>query len=128
MQFPNLFRRYLASLIDVIAVIVIVGFIGQLPAASSENISGIVVFFLVIVLYEPLLTAFACTIGQLTMRIRVRNCKDQKRIGFPRAVLRTLVKYCLGAISFLSMPAQKQKRAMHDLAAGTLVLNVSNAT
>lgn len=128
MQFPNLLRRYLASLIDVIAVLALVGLIGQLPAAGSENISGIVIFLLVIVLYEPLLTAFACTIGQLAMRIRVRSCKDQARIGFPRAVVRTLVKYCLGALSFLSMPAQKQKRAMHDLAAGTLVLNVSDAT
>jgi uncharacterized RDD family membrane protein YckC len=71
------------------------------------------------------MTVFACTIGQLAMRIRVRKCEGHERIGFFRAVFRTLVKYCLGLLSFLSMPAQRERRAMHDLAAGTLVLDVS---
>jgi uncharacterized RDD family membrane protein YckC len=125
MQFPNLFRRYVASLIDLIAVIALVGFIGKLPVAMSENLSGITVFMIVIVLYEPLLTAYACTIGQLVMLIRVRRCDGQERLGFFRAVFRTLVKYSLGVISFLSMPAHRERRAMHDLAAGTLVLDAS---
>lgn len=80
-------------------------------------------FFFVIAAYEPLLTAFACTLGQFAMRIRVRRVEGHSNIGIGRAFLRTLVKYLLGAISFLTMPAQKEKRAMHDIAAGTLVLN-----
>jgi uncharacterized RDD family membrane protein YckC len=126
MQFPNLFRRYVASLIDLIAVVAFVGFIGKLPLAMPENFSGITVFMIVIVLYEPIFTVFACTIGQLVMRIRVRRCDGQERLGFLRAVFRTLVKYSLGVISFLSMPAQIERRAMHDLAAGTLVLDASD--
>jgi len=126
MHFPSLFRRYVASLIDLITVIALVGFIGKLPVAMPENFSSITVFMIVIILYEPLLTVFACTIGQLVMRIRVRKCDGQERLGFFRAVFRTLVKYCLGAISFLSMPAQRERRAMHDLAAGTLVLDASD--
>ncbi|MET3135586.1 putative RDD family membrane protein YckC [Oxalobacteraceae bacterium GrIS 1.11] len=127
MQFPNLFRRYVASLIDVIVVIALVGFISTLPITDSKNISGITIFIVVIAVYEPILTVFSCTIGQLVMCIRVRSSQDQVRIGFIRALFRTFVKYCLGIISFLSMPAQRERRAMHDLVAGTLVLNAKDA-
>jgi uncharacterized RDD family membrane protein YckC len=128
MEFPNLFRRYVASLIDVIVVIALVGFIGSSSLTESGNISGVVIFIVVIVAYEPILTVFACTLGQLVMRIRVRHSQAHVRIGFFSALFRTLVKYSLGIISFLTMPMQRERRAMHDLAAGTLVLDAKDAT
>lgn len=127
MQFPSLFRRYVASLIDIIVIIALVGLIGALPIVEPKSISGLTIFIIVIALYEPLLTVFACTIGQLVMRIRVRSSEDQVRIGFVRALSRTFLKYCLGIISVLSMPVQRERRAMHDLVAGTLVLDAKYA-
>ncbi len=123
MQFPNLFRRYVASLIDVVVVIALVGIIGNLPITETQNIPPIVIILVVLVAYEPILSAFSCTIGQFVMRIRVRRSQDRLRIGLGRAVTRTFAKYMLGAASFLTMPKQREKRAMHDLLAGTLMLD-----
>ena len=124
MQFPNLFRRYVASMIDVIVIVVLVGLIGNLPITETQNIPPVVIILIVLVAYEPTLSAFACTIGQLAMRIRVRRSHDRLQIGLGRAIARTFAKYMLGAASFLTMPKQREKRAMHDLLAGTLMLDV----
>jgi uncharacterized RDD family membrane protein YckC len=38
-----------------------------------------------------------------------------------------VVKALLGIISFLTLPARQDRRAIHDLAARTLVVEASNA-
>lgn len=79
-------------------------------------------------LYEPLLTRYLCTPGQLLMRIRVRTEPGIERVPVLLTFVRSVVKYLLGIISFAFMPAHREKRALHDLAAGTIVVDARSVT
>jgi uncharacterized RDD family membrane protein YckC len=53
---------------------------------------------------------------------RVRGLRNGLfTIGVAQAVGRMLVKYLLGIISFLTVPARQDRRAIHDLSADTIV-------
>ena len=127
-MYPNLLRRYLGSLIDVILLIVLIGVIARSAfyVPIEERWDALPLIALVLI-YEPLFTSYLCTLGQATMRFRVRDAKTGRRISLWRAYIRFLVKGVLGIISFLTLPARVDRRAIHDLAAGTLVIESSNA-
>jgi uncharacterized RDD family membrane protein YckC len=64
------------------------------------------------------------TVGQWVIGIRVRQrANPEERIGLPQAYLRTLIKDVLGGLSFLVMGFNRERRALHDLAVGSIVLN-----
>ena len=122
MKYPNVLRRYLATILDVFALWCVVYAFSRVPAFTEGGAVaywglGIALFF-----YEPLLTTYACTLGQWVMRIRVRTVASLERIDLAQAVIRMLVKYLLGMISFLTVPARKDRRAIHDLSAVTIVI------
>lgn len=124
MSYPNLLRRYLASVLDLVVIWTAVFAAARVPglAASPWAMLGIAV--LVVLLYEPFATAYFCTIGQALMGIRVRTSTTLERIGLGAAYLRVATKYVLGGISLLTVPARHDRRAMHDLAADTIVIGV----
>ena len=126
MTYPNLLRRYLASVIDLLAVMFIVYLYSRTPLYTPGEDSGALVFFAVLLSYEPLLTVFLCTLGQAILRFRVRRAEDSTKISLAQAYVRLVVKYALGIISFLTMPARRDRRSIHDLAAGTIVLEARN--
>ncbi|WP_369806237.1 RDD family protein [Desertivirga arenae] len=74
-------------------------------------------------LYEPLCTAFGCTIGNYMKGIRVRNREDHsQRINVFQAFLRYTFKLGLGTISFFVIHSNDEKRALHDMVSGSVVL------
>jgi uncharacterized RDD family membrane protein YckC len=73
--------------------------------------------------YEPLFTSLSATVGQRAMGFRVRRLADQTRpIPIPAAYLRFAVKIALGVVSFFTMSFSRQQRAIHDMAAGSVVI------
>ena len=104
MKYPNILRRYLATLLDFFALWCIVYGVSRFPAFTEGGAVAYWALGLALLLYEPLLTAYACTAGQALMRIRVRTPDGLKRIGLVQAIGRMVVKYLLGMISFLTVP------------------------
>jgi uncharacterized RDD family membrane protein YckC len=125
--YPNLLRRYLAAVIDLIAVILIVVAMGKLGLFEGRNDLGALVFLLVLVNYEPILTKFLCTAGQAAMSFRVRDVANGGRAPIWRLYIRVVVKAVLGIVSFLTLPVRRDRRAIHDLVANTLVVEASSA-
>jgi len=125
--YPNLLRRYLGAVIDLITIILIVVLIGQLKLFEGNKEIGVFVFLLVLANYEPILTTFLCTAGQAAMRFRVRDVATGTRAPIWRLYIRVVVKAMLGIVSFLTLPARQDRRAIHDLAAHTLVVEASKA-
>jgi uncharacterized RDD family membrane protein YckC len=128
MQYPSLFRRYVASLIDGATLFVVFIFYMRAPLRFAQSQAPNYWPLMLLALYEPLLTRYLCTPGQLLMRIRVRTEPDIERVPVLRTFIRLVVKYLLGIISFAFMPAHPQKRALHDLAAGTIVVDARSVT
>jgi uncharacterized RDD family membrane protein YckC len=122
-RYPNLLRRYVASLIDGGLVFGAFLFYMRDPVRSAQSQDAIYWPLLLLLLYEPLLTRYACTLGQLAMGIRIRSEPGGERVPVWRLFVRLLVKFILGILSFIFMPGHAKKRAIHDIAAGTIVVD-----
>jgi uncharacterized RDD family membrane protein YckC len=127
LEIPSLSKRIQASFIDVV-LILIVGIIGGEYIENNIEASRTIklaYFIFVFFLYEPLFTSLGCTFGQSVAKIRVRNFETQKKIMLPFAILRYIIKYTLGWISFFTVHANDNLRAIHDLASRSVVIDVS---
>ncbi|MGO9935571.1 MAG: RDD family protein [Steroidobacteraceae bacterium] len=123
MQYPSLLRRYVASLIDGLILFFVFILYMRAPLRFARSQAPNYWPLVLLALYEPLLTRYLCTPGQFLMNIRVRTEPEIERVLVLRTFLRLFVKYILGIISFVFMPAHRQKRALHDLAADTIVID-----
>ena len=126
MKYPNVLRRYLSTMLDMFVLWCIFYAIAQTPALTERGALAYWVLGISLLLYEPLLTTYACTLGQAVTRIRVRTPDGLRRIGLDQAFGRMIVKYLLGIISFLTVPARKDRRAIHDLSSGTIVIEAGS--
>lgn len=124
-RYPLISDRVQSTFIDTVFVVIL-----MFGAASVlDNFSNppdwirIVLFFALFGIYEPVCVSFGCTIGNYLKGIRVRDAGDQsRRINIFAALLRYVLKVLLGWISFLSVHMNPERRAIHDLAAGSIVV------
>ncbi len=126
MKYPSVFRRYLATLLDLLIIWLGVFLVTRIPVTPDSNLGITVVVVILILIYEPFLTTFLCTAGQWLFRFRVRTFEGKNRISLPQAYGRLFVKYFLGFISVLTIPSRSDRRAIHDFATETIVMEASN--
>ena len=82
-----------------------------------------ITFLFCFVLYEPLFISLGSTLGQSLMEIRVRSFSNpEKRINIFQAFLRFFVKIFLGWASFITVTFNVNRRAIHDLASGSIMI------
>lgn len=123
---PSLVDRIKALFIDAIIMLIIftattlfIDSFGDMPGA----LKGFILIFM-LYLYDPVLTALTgSTLGHKMMKLKVRKYNEPDRnISLPQAFLRFLIKGSLGWVSFLTVTGNKNKRAIHDLASGSIIL------
>ena len=123
-EYPSILRRYFSTFIDglfIIGMLVVWAYILDADNSTATNIRiGIILFMFFV--YEPIFTAYFCTLGQKATGIRIRKFSTGKRISLFQAYLRIIVKILLGILSFFTIPFTKNKRAIHDFAVGSLVI------
>ena len=122
--YPDIISRVKAVLIDALVLILLM-YLATLLLAYFEDPKAsvrIAVLVFIIVLYDPLFTSiWGGTIGHIINGLRVTRLTDpEKNILFPLAVLRFILKTALGWISLLSVTGDDKKRAIHDIAIGSL--------
>lgn len=122
MQYPSVSKRYFAAVIDVFVILGIFYIASESPVASLAK-ANIFVVYAIVFLYEPVFTSKLCTLGQFMMGYRVRTLGDYKRIGVFQALSRYIIKIPLGIISMLTIPARRDRRAIHDLVTSTIVVS-----
>ncbi len=126
-MYPSLLRRYLATTLDVILVVLILYAYAQTPLSKTQvGSSGwpILLFFV----YEPICNRLGTTFGQYVMGFRVRTMRDGRKVPLWRGFVRLFTKYILGFISFIKMPVHKHRRALHDIISGTIAVEARNAS
>jgi uncharacterized RDD family membrane protein YckC len=124
LAYPDLPRRYMATVIDmmfVLGMFILSSFLLQGNDTITVR-SRLFLTFVVMFVYEPFCTSKLFTIGQWAMRIRVRDYKSLEKISIPAAYLRIFVKLVLGFVSFLTIPVDSAKRGIHDIAVGSVVI------
>ena len=123
-KYPTLTRRYVATAIDavfVLSAIILISYLFENAGETGVKVRvGLILslFFL----YEPLCTSRFCTLGQKIMRVRVRRYPSRERISLFMAYARIFVKALLGMLSFFTLPFSQKRRAIHDMAARSIVV------
>ena len=124
--YPLLVRRYQSALIDQIFILLILFFISQLLGNANDQDIGAIkgyILFGIYFNYEPVCNVLGCSAGNYVCRLRVRKFGNEKmRINILQAYIRYVVKILLGVISFFTVTSNKHKRAIHDMAAGSVVV------
>ena len=123
--YPPLSRRYVASIVDGLVVLVGMIVVASLFEDAPPWLTPVraALFVALWVGYEPVCTAFAATVGQRLFGFRVRRASDpERRIGLPAAMLRYATKLLFGVLSFMTMGFTHRQRALHDLVSGSVVL------
>lgn len=127
-EYPLLTDRLKSTFIDLMVIIGLMFLCSIMLDGLPESAGWVrgVCFVTVFVLYDPLCTAFGCTVGNYVMKIRVRQYDDYtKRINFFFALMRYIVKVLLGWLSFLTIHSNVARRAIHDMVGGSVVVNVT---
>ena len=124
-EYPLLGDRVQSTFIDTVLIIILM-FVFTSVLDKFENVPDwvrAVLFVGVWVVYEPLCTTLGFTLGNYIKNIRVRRLSDNsKRINFFQALIRYATKIALGWISFLTIHTNKERRAIHDFAAGSVMI------
>ncbi|WP_026310046.1 RDD family protein [Niabella aurantiaca] len=126
MTYPKVIDRIQSSLID-LGLLVLLMFAAAMILDRYEQVPDAVKIgiFIFLIIYEPLLIALGCTLGNYIKGIRVRQSTDPlKKIGFAQSLLRYPVKLFLGLVSFFTIGASKQRRAIHDILSGSVMIKL----
>ena len=125
-EYPPLVKRFQSLFVDQLFIIVTMVLLSKLFSNESEESTGAlrgILFISLFLIYEPLCMAFGCTMGNYVSGIRVRKFKDpDQRINVFASYSRLIVKFFLGIISFFTVTSNKHKRAIHDMAAGSIMV------
>jgi uncharacterized RDD family membrane protein YckC len=124
--FLSLGRRFRAAIIDG-ALIVLLLSVLLLPVANLLADYGpavrIGLLFLPVFLIDPYLVASTGgTIGHHAMQLRVQKVGEGANIGLGAAILRFLTKMVFGLPSFAFVLATRQRQALHDMLAKSIVV------
>jgi cytochrome bd-type quinol oxidase subunit 2 len=126
-KYPLLLDRIQSSFIDMFFIILAM-FAFASVLDHFDNVPDWVrigLFAGVFVVYEPFCMVFGCTLGNYLKGIRVRNNDDTtKRITLFQSLLRYPLKIALGWLSFLTIHGNPKKRAVHDLASGSVMIKL----
>jgi uncharacterized RDD family membrane protein YckC len=124
-DYPTLSDRVQSTFIDGILIILLMFAFASILNRYENAPDWIrtALFFGIWGIYEPVCTTLGFTVGNYMKGIRVRrHSNTDKRINFFQALLRYILKFSLGWISFLTIHFNPQRRAIHDLAAGSVMI------
>jgi uncharacterized RDD family membrane protein YckC len=124
-QYPTLSDRVQSTFIDTLLIVLMMFVIAAVLERYSitEDWIRIVLFISIWCIYEPLCLTLGYTLGNLIKGIRVRSASNNnRRINFLQALMRYIIKLALGWISFLTIHSNSQRRAIHDLVVGSVMI------
>lgn len=126
-KYPDLSERVQSTFIDTVFVIIMCFAFATIPDHYENVPDGlrIAMFISIFFAYEPLCQTLGCTIGNYMKKIRVKKYADTtQRINIMQAIIRYPIKLLLGWISFLTINSNPKRRAIHDLASGSVMIKV----
>ncbi|MEZ4688256.1 MAG: RDD family protein [Bacteroidia bacterium] len=120
-------ERFQALMIDAVLIFFVeyLAFSGLDNLGMEDSAVKMPLYILLFALYEPLLvTLTGGTVGHHVAKIMVRKASDpEKKLNIVQAVIRFAMKVLLGWVSLLTITANKEKRALHDLVGNAVVLS-----
>lgn len=129
-EYPSLSERVQSTFIDTVLIIALMFFFASMLERyeNAPDWIRIAMFFFIWGIYEPVCTSLGFTLGNYLKGIRVRRAADiNRKVNIFQALIRYILKGSLGWISFLSMHLNPERRAIHDFAAGSIMIKVDRS-
>src|SRR6266540_7199016 len=78
-KFPTLRERFIGVILDNVTIFMCFLLVSYISSEIVEISSYVkpIIFFGLLLLYEPMMTKFSCTVGQFFMGFRVRKMSDE---------------------------------------------------
>ena len=131
MEYASLTSRIKAAVIDALLLILLMYTISEIFGMMQEVSTKfrIIAMVLLFVLYEPLFVSIAGgTVGHTFSEIKVlRDDGSGRNIHFTLALSRFILKLLLGWLSLITVSMHSQKKAIHDMVAGSLMVSISES-
>ena len=123
---PTVVRRYFSTVIDYVLIFCVMALAGVLPVSDQVLlVTRSLILGLGFLIYEPVMSSRACTVGQFLLKVRVRVDGDpDARISIVRAYARYAVKLLLGGPSLFTVPFSARQKAIHDMAIKSMMIRV----
>jgi uncharacterized RDD family membrane protein YckC len=122
-EYPTILRRYLSTLVDGWFILTLLFILAYFIKDKEDTLYfRLIIVALLLFGYEPLFTSKLCTLGQKIMGIRIRTVGNFQKLNYPAALFRVTIKWLLGFISLFLIIFSKDKRALHDLTSGSIVI------
>ncbi|NCD68973.1 RDD family protein [Mucilaginibacter agri] len=125
LEYPALVERLQSVFIDMMLIIMCMGIFSALLDRLTFAPVWVrpTLFFTLFFIYEPVCICYGCTLGNYIKKIRVRNVDDiNEPINLLQSFIRYTLKLALGWFSFLTIHGTPQRRAIHDIASGSLMI------
>jgi uncharacterized RDD family membrane protein YckC len=126
--YPTLVKRVQSILIDTIFILLVMFGISAIidkTGGEAPDWLRAVLFIGLWFVYEPVATSIGCTFGQFLMGLRIRDARtEKKKINIVLSFIRFTLKLALGWLSFLTIHTNPQRRAIHDLAAHSVMIEI----
>ena len=129
LQFPSLADRVQSTFIDAIFLLLLSFGITEIldKFAAVPDWIRIVLFFGLWALYEPICTTTGGTIGNRIKGIRVRQQSyPSLKPNIFQSFIRYIFKVAFGWLSFGTMHFNKERRAIHDFASGSVMIKLGD--
>ena len=128
-EYPELKTRVQSTFIDGMLMLLLMfaaAWILDKAGMGDDEGGGMmkaIIFISIWAIYEPLTTTLGATLGNYLMKIRVRKITASgKRLNLLQAFVRFVFKVSLGWLSFVTIHFDEQRRAIHDMVAGSVML------
>lgn len=126
LDYAGLQSRIKAAVIDGIILIAVMYCTSEI-LNSYEGVPSSLrmwLFILYFILYEPLaISIFGNTLGHFYSDIKVRRENNlDKKVIFPLALVRFIIKILLGWVSLLTITGSEKKQAIHDVVVKSIVI------
>lgn len=125
-QIPKLKTRISSTMIDMLVVLLLMVVASRiLEGLQIESGEVRKIVFILVWLYEPLMISIDRTLGQRIMGIRVELLSPKQasqQLSPLRSLLRYFFKLSLGFISLFTIHSNKNGQAIHDMAAGSVMV------
>ena len=126
--YPTLLKRVQSIFIDAIFILLVMFGISALIDKTGYDAPDWVraaLFVGIWFVYEPVAVSLGCTLGQFITGLRVRDAANEsKKINIVLSFVRFALKLLLGCISFLTIHTNPQRRAIHDMAGHSVMIEI----
>ena len=126
--YPTLVKRVQSIFIDGIFILLLMFGFSAIIDKTGYDAPGwlrAVLFLGIWLVYEPVAVSLGCTFGQYIMGLRVRDAATEtKKINIVLSIVRFALKLLLGWVSFLTIHTNAQRRAIHDIAGNSVMVEL----